>query len=44
MVEDVAASFNRSLFDYARIFGKVLITKDDGIFRCLHPVHSKEIP
>jgi len=44
MVEDVAASFNRSLFDYARIFGRVLITKDDGIFHCLQPVHERGIP
>jgi len=44
LVEDVAASFNRSLFDYARLFGRVLITKDDGIFRCLLPVHERGIP
>jgi SAM-dependent methyltransferase len=43
-VEDVAAAFNRSLFEHASIHGKVLITKDDGIFRCQLPVHEGVIP
>jgi SAM-dependent methyltransferase len=40
-IEDVAAAFNMALFEHARLHGKVLITKDDGIFRCRLPVHDR---
>lgn len=39
----VLAVLVKSLFDHARAHGKVLITKDDGIFRCRLPVHRGRV-
>lgn len=36
----VLALMVKALFDHARAHGKVLVTKDDGIFRCRQPVHG----
>lgn len=40
----VLALLVKALFDHARAHGKVLITKDDGIFRCRLPVHGRRTP
>lgn len=37
----VLAVFVKALFDHARTHGKVLVTKDDGIFRCRLPAHGR---
>jgi SAM-dependent methyltransferase len=39
----VLAVLVKTLFDHARAHGKVLITKDDGIFRCRLPVHGRRV-
>jgi len=39
--DDVLAVLVKALFDHASAHGKVLITKDDGIFRCWLPVHGR---
>ncbi|NMD39741.1 MAG: hypothetical protein GYA83_03010, partial [Deltaproteobacteria bacterium] len=39
--DDVLAVLVKALFDHASAHGKVLITKDDGIFRCRLPVHGR---
>jgi len=39
----VLAVLVKTLFDHARAHGKVLITKDDGIFRCRFPVHGRRV-
>jgi SAM-dependent methyltransferase len=39
--DEVLSVLIKSLFDHARAHGKVLITKDDGIFRCRMPVHGR---
>lgn len=36
-IDRVMSVLTRNLFDHARSHGKVLITKDDGIFRCTGP-------
>jgi SAM-dependent methyltransferase len=38
--DEVMAQLVRALFDHARSHGKVLVTKDDGIFRCRYPVRG----
>ncbi|HPI93430.1 MAG TPA: methyltransferase domain-containing protein [Deltaproteobacteria bacterium] len=41
--DTVYALLVKALFDHASAHGKVLITKDDGIFRCRLPVHGGRI-
>ena len=37
MVDDMLSYFNQAVFEYARLHGEVIITKDDAIFRCFSP-------
>lgn len=40
--EEVLSMLTKTLFDHARAHGKVLITKDDAIFRCWLPVERRK--
>ncbi|HVN71927.1 MAG TPA: class I SAM-dependent methyltransferase [Desulfomonilia bacterium] len=42
-MDDVMAAFTKTSYEHARENGKVLITKDDGIFRCRLPIDRRMV-
>ncbi|MGC9323759.1 MAG: class I SAM-dependent methyltransferase [Desulfomonilia bacterium] len=40
-IDEVVSHFNRAVSEHAEVHGKVIITKDDAVFRCFHP-HRKD--
>jgi SAM-dependent methyltransferase len=39
-IDEVMAAFTRTSYEHARVHGSVILNKDDGIFRCMLPVHD----